>query len=108
MVALTTQGFNWTGSTQNLPHYGRPKKLSAHAQLRSNGYLLKIDAEVEGVGGQPVSVQNIRRTLHQIGLHDGHSKRKMMHKKATNSLMKTSRLRSWFSGTMSCGPMRPR
>ncbi len=28
-----------------------------------------IAAEVEGVGGQPVSAQTIRRTLHQIGLH---------------------------------------
>ncbi len=27
-----------------------------------------IAAEVEGVGGQPVSAQTIRRTLHQIGL----------------------------------------
>ncbi len=28
-----------------------------------------IAAEVEGVGGQPVSAQTIRCTLHQIGLH---------------------------------------
>ncbi len=28
-----------------------------------------IAAEVEEVGGQPVSAQNIRRTRHQIGLH---------------------------------------
>ncbi len=28
-----------------------------------------IAAEVEGVGGQPVSAQTKRRTLHQIGLH---------------------------------------
>ncbi len=28
-----------------------------------------IAAEVEGGGGQPVSAQTIRRTLHQIGLH---------------------------------------
>ncbi len=27
-----------------------------------------IAAEVEGVGGQPVSAQTIRHTLHQIGL----------------------------------------
>ncbi len=28
-----------------------------------------IAAEVEGVGGQPVSAQTIRHTLHQISLH---------------------------------------
>ncbi len=45
-----------------------------------------IAAEVEGVGGQPVSAQTIRRTLHQIGLHGCRPRRKpllkMMHKKA--------------------------
>ncbi len=43
-------------------------------------------AEVEGVGGQPVSAQTIHRTQHQIGLHGCHPRRKpllkMMHKKA--------------------------
>ncbi len=45
-----------------------------------------IAAEVEAMGGQPVSAQTIRRTLHQIGLHDCCPRRKpllkMMHKKA--------------------------
>ncbi len=45
-----------------------------------------IAAEVEGVGGQPISAQPIRRTLCQIGLHSYHPRRKpllnMMHKKA--------------------------
>ncbi|CAI9566523.1 unnamed protein product [Staurois parvus] len=45
-----------------------------------------IATEVEGVWGQPVSAQTIRRTLHQIGLHGCHPRRnpllKMMHKKA--------------------------
>ncbi len=45
-----------------------------------------IAAEVEGVDGQHVSAQTIRRTLHQIGLHDCRPRRKpllkMMHKKA--------------------------
>ena len=31
-VAKTIQQFNGTGSTQNRPHHGRPKMLSAHAQ----------------------------------------------------------------------------
>ncbi len=42
-----------------------------------------IAAEVEGVGGKPVSAQTIRGTLHQIGLHGCHLPLlKMMHKKA--------------------------
>ncbi len=45
-----------------------------------------IAAEIEWVGGQPISPQTIRRTLHQIGLHGCHPTRKlllkMMHKKA--------------------------
>ncbi len=45
-----------------------------------------IAAEVEGVGGQPVSAQTIRRTLHQIGLYGCRPRRKpllkMMHTKA--------------------------
>ncbi len=44
-----------------------------------------IAAEVEGVGGQPVSAQTICHTLHQIGLHGCRPRRKpllkMMHKK---------------------------
>ncbi len=119
-VAKTIQRFNRTGSTQNRPRHGRPKKLSARAQRHIQRLCLgnrrmsaaSIAAEVEGVGGQPVSAQTIRRTLHQIGLHGCHPRRKpllkMMHKKAANSLLKTSRLRTWITGTMSCGLMRPR
>ncbi len=94
MVAKTIQRFNRTGSTQNRPRHGRPKKLSAHAQRHIQRLCLgnrrmnaaSIAAEVEGVGGQPVSAQTIRRTLHQIGLHGCRPRRKpllnMMHKKA--------------------------
>ncbi len=77
MVAKTIQRFNRTGSTQNRLRHGRPKKLSARAQRHIQRLCLgnrrmsaaSIAAEVEGVGGQPVSAQTIRRTLHQIGLH---------------------------------------
>ncbi len=93
-VAKTIQRFNRTGSTQNRPRHGRPKKLSARAQRHIQRLCLgnrrmsaaSIAAEVEGVGGQPVSAQTIRRTLHQIGLHGCCPRRKpllkMMHKKA--------------------------
>ncbi len=93
-VAKTIQRFNRTGSTQNRPRHGRPKKLSACAQRHIQRLCLgnrrmsaaSIAAEVEGVGGQPVSAQTIRHTLHQIGLHGCRPRRKpllkMMHKKA--------------------------
>ncbi len=45
-----------------------------------------IAAEIEGVGGQPVSAHTIRCTLHQIVLHGSSPRRKpllkMMHQKA--------------------------
>ncbi len=93
-VAKTIQRFNRTVSTQNRPHHGRPKVLSASAQCHIQRLCLgnrhmsadSIAAEVEGVGGQPVSSQTIRRTLHQIGLHGCRPRRKpllkTMHKKA--------------------------
>ncbi len=95
-VAKTIQRLNRTGSTQNRPRYGRPKKLSACAQCHIKRLCLgnrrmnaaSIAAEVEEVTGQPVSAQTIRLSLHQIGLHDCHPRRKpllkMMHKKAHN------------------------
>ncbi len=88
------QRFNRTGSTQNRPRHGRPKKLSARAQRKIQRLCLgnrrmsaaSIAAEVEGVGSQPVSAQTISHTQHQIGLHGCHPRKKpllkMMHKKA--------------------------
>ncbi len=59
--------FNRTGSTQNRPCHSRPKKLSERAQRHIERLCLEnrcmsaasIAAEVEGVGGQPVSTQTI-------------------------------------------------
>ncbi len=98
IVAKTIQRCNRTGSTEKRSRHGGPKKLSARAQRHIQRLCLgnrrmsaaSIAAEVEGVGGQPVSAQTIsaqtiRRTLHQIGLHGCHPRRipllKMMHKK---------------------------
>ncbi len=58
-VAKTIQRFNRTGSTQNRPRHGRPKKLSARAQRHIQMLCLgnrrmsaaSIAAEVEEVGG---------------------------------------------------------
>ncbi len=92
-VDKTIQWFIRTGSTQNRHRHGRPKKLSAHAQRHIQRLCLgnrrisgaSISAEVEGVEGQPVSAQTMRRTLHQIDLHDccprGKPLLKMIHKK---------------------------
>ncbi len=74
MVAKTIQQFNRTGSTQNRPRHGRPKKLSARARCHIQRLCLvnrrlsaaSIAAEVEGVGGQPVSAQTIRHTLQMV------------------------------------------
>ncbi len=57
-MAKTIQRFNRTGSTQNKPHHGQPKKLSASAQHHIPRFCLgnsrmsaaSIAAEVEGVG----------------------------------------------------------
>ncbi len=73
-MAKTIQWFNRTGSTQNSPRHGRPKKLSTLAQRYIQRLCLgnrrmsaaSIAAEVEGVGGQPVSAQTVCHTLHQI------------------------------------------
>ncbi len=61
-MAKTIQRFNRTGSTQNRPRHGRPKKLSARAQRHIQRFCLQqplnleqsaasIGAEVEGGGG---------------------------------------------------------
>ena len=68
---------------QHWPHVGRPKKLSARAGRQIQMLSLKdrrrsavsIAAEIEEVGGQPVSPQTIRRTLHQISVHGWHPRR---------------------------------
>ncbi len=92
-MAKTIQRFNRTDSAQR-PRHGRPKKLSARARRHMQRLCFgnrrmsaaSIAAEVEGVGGQPVSAQTIHHTLHQIGLHGCHPRRKhhlkMIHKKA--------------------------
>ena len=66
-----------------------------------------IAAEVEGVGGQPVSAQTIHRTLHQIGRHGCHPRNKpllkMIHKKACKQFAEDGQSRDMDY----CGLMRP-
>ena len=93
-MAKIIQNFKKAGSTQNRPRVGHPKKLSTCAEYYIQMLSLKdqhrnavsIAAEIEEVGGQPVSAQTIRRTLHQIGVPSCHPRRKPLlktiHKKA--------------------------
>ncbi len=88
-------------------------KLSARARRHIQRLCLgnrhmsaaSIAAEVEGVGGQPVSAQTIRRTLHQIGLYGCRHRRKpllkMMHKKAHKQFAEDKQTRNmdyWITG----------
>ncbi len=118
-VPKTIQRFNRTGSTQNRPRHGRPKKLSANAQRHIQRLCLEnrrmsaasIAAEVEGVGVQHVGAQTICRTLHRIGLHGCNPRRKplmkMMHKKARKQFAKDKQTKDmdywnhalWFDET---------
>ena len=95
-VAKIIQRLKRVGSTQNRPRVGRPMNARAerHIQMLSLKYrrrsAVSIAAEIEEVWGQPVSAQTIRRTLHQIGVHGCHPKRKPLlktiHKKARKLL----------------------
>ena len=99
-VAKIIQRFKRAGSTQNRAWVGRPKKLSAHAEHHIQLLSLKdrhrstvsIAAEIEEVGGQPVSAQTICRTLYQIGVHGCHPRGKPLlktiHKKASKQFAK--------------------
>ena len=117
-VAKIIQRLKSAWSTQNRPLVGRPKKLSARAERYIQMLSLKdrrksavsISAEIEEVGGQPVSAQTIRRTLHQIGVHGCHPRRKLFWRRYTrkppNSLLNTCQQSTWITGTMSYGLMR--
>ena len=117
-VAKIIQRFKRAGSTQNRPWVGRPKKLSTRAECCIQMFSLKdrrrsavsIAAEIEEVGGQPVSAQTIRRTLHQIGVHGCRPRRKPLlktiHKKADKQFAEDMSTKTWITGTMSYGLMR--
>ena len=78
IVAKIIQRFKRAGSTQNRPRVDHLKKLSARVERHIQMLSLKdrrrsavsIAAEIEEV--EPVSAQTIRRTLHQIGVHNCH------------------------------------
>ena len=109
-MAKIIQRFKRAGSTQNRPQVGRPKKLSACAERHIQMLSLKdrhrspvsIAAEIEEVGGQSVSAQTICCTLHQIGVHGCHPRRKPLlktiHKKASKQFaedMSTKHMDYW-------------
>ena len=109
-AAKIIQRFKSAGSTQNRSWVGRPKKLSARAERHIQMLSLKdlrrsavnIAAEIEEVGDHSVSAQTTRRTLHQIGEHGCHPRRKpllkMIHKKARKQFaeyMSTKHMDYW-------------
>ena len=109
-AAKIIQRFKRVGSTQNRLRVGRPKKLSARAERHIQMLSLKdryrsavsIAAEIEKVWGQAVDAQNIRHTLHQIGVHGCHPRRKTLmktiHEKARKQFaedMSTKHLDYW-------------
>ncbi len=122
-VAKIIQRFNRTGSTQNRPRHGPPKKLSACAQHHIQRLYLgnrcmsaaSIAADVEGMGGGGSACQCSDHTPHTVSnwsawlssLKEASSKDDAQESPA-NSLLKTSRLRTWITGTLSCGLFRPR
>ena len=117
-VAKIMQRFKRAGSSQNRPWVGRLKNLSTHAERHIQMLSLKdwhksavsITAEIKEVGGQPVSAQTIRRTIHQIGVHGctpgGSLFWRRYTRKPTNSLLKTCQQSTWITGTMSYVLMR--
>ena len=109
-VAKIIQHFKSAGFTQNRPRVGCPKKLSARAERYIQMLSLKdrhrsavsIAAEIQEMGVQPVSAQTIRSTLHQIGVHSCHPRRKPLlktiYKKASKQFaedMSTKHMYYW-------------
>ena len=109
-VVKIIQRFKRAGSAQNRPRVGRPKNLSARAEHHIQMLSLKdrrrsalsIAADIEEVVDQLVRAQTICRTLHQIGTHGCHPRRKpflkTIHKKARKQFaedMSTKHIDYW-------------
>ena len=109
-VAKIIQRFKSVGSTQNRPRVSHQKKQSTRAERYIQMLSLKdrrtsavsIAAETEEVRGRPISAQTIHCTLHQIGVHGCHPRRKpllkMIHKKASKQFtedMSTKHMDYW-------------
>lgn len=106
-VAKIIQRFKKTGSTQNRPRAGRPRKLSEcaerHIQILSKKNrrrsAVDINAEIGEIVDQPVSSQTVRRTLHRIGLRGCRPRKKPLLKTAHK------RARYQFAASMSTKSM---
>ncbi len=107
-VAKTIQRFNRTGSTQNRPRHGRPKKLRACAQRHIHKLCLgkrcmsaaSIAAEVEGVGGGS-ACQCSDHTSHTASNWSAwlSSLLNMMHKKARKQFAENKQIKD-IDGTI--------
>ncbi len=117
-VAKTIQQFNRTDSTQKRPRHGRPKKSSAPAQRHIQRLCLgnrrmsaaSIAAEVEGVGGSACQCSDhTPHTASNWSAWLSFQKEASSKDDAQESQQTVCwRLRTWITGTISCGLMRPR
>ncbi len=121
IVALHKDGVDYKKIAKTLKLHGQPKKLNAQAQRHIQRLCLgdrcmsaaSIAAEVEGVGGQPVSAQTICRTLHQIGLNGCRPRRepllKMTDKKTRKQFAKDKQTKGPYTpGRISARVIRQR
>ncbi len=118
MVAKTIQQFNRTGFTQNRPRHGRPKKLSARAQRHIRRLSLgnrrtsaaSNAVEVEGVGGSACQCSDHmpHTESNWSAWHSSQNEASSKDDAQESTQTVCWRLRTWITGTMSFGLMRPR
>ena len=103
--------FKRAGSTWNRPRVGRPKKLSTraehHIQMLSSKDRCRSPvstvAEIEEVGGQPVSATLYMKLVCMAVTPRGSLFWRWYTRKPANSLLKTCQQNIWITGTISYG-----
>ncbi len=112
MVAKITQRFNKTGSTQNRPRLWSAKEVECTCSASYPELVfgkLTYESATKGWGGQPVSVPHTASNWSAwLSSQKEASSKDDEQERTANNLLKTSRLRTWITGNMTCGLMRPR